>query len=120
MKKYCTLTVFCFRYTAREIREAILDLEPRRFWNTRDAVLALLREKLSAMTMNLLLTFENTGWAGAEPDMYGVYTVRHGNATTSRKTYWFIMGTYQVYDASAAGDVAVWTNSRDSCGQTSM
>ena len=27
---------------------------------------------------------------------------------TSRKTYWFIMGQYQIYDASIAGDVAVW------------
>ena len=34
------------------------------------------------MDMKRLISFENHGWAGAEPDMYGVHIVRHGNART--------------------------------------
>ena len=34
------------------------------------------------MNMQRLISCENHGWAGAEPDMYGVHIVRYGNART--------------------------------------
>ena len=74
--------ILCFRYTAREIREALFRLFPRRHWNTRDAELGLIQELLPAMNIQRLILFENHGWAGAEPDMYGVHIVRYGNART--------------------------------------
>ena len=40
--------------------------------------------------------------------MYGVHIVRQGDTSISRKTYWFIMGQGNAYDASAAGDVSAW------------